>query len=91
MEKIEKEIFKHFKNLSDEIMSKEATDKDIVDDLMRTLNTCQSRLKEVEEQSDKAIKVLEVAVEGLYAISKYGNSQNIARKTLEQINSIRKK
>ena len=91
MERIEKEVFKHFKNLSDQIMSKEATNKDIVDDLMRNLSNCQSRLKEVEQESEKAIKILEVAVEGLYAISKYGNSQDIARKTLDQINSIRKK
>ena len=89
--RIERKVFEHFNNLSDQIMSKKATEKDIVDELMRTLNSCQSRLKELEVDSDKACRVIEIALEGLYAIAKFGDSQDIATKTLEQINTIRQK
>ena len=89
MERIEKEIFKHFESLSEQIMSKEATDKDIINDLMRSLSNCKSRLNQIEKDSQDAAKIIEIALEGLYAISKFGDSQGIARKTLDQINNIR--
>ena len=89
MEIIEKEILKHFENLSEQIMSKEATDKDIVNDLMGSLSNCQSRLTQIEKDSQDAVKIIEIALEGLYAISKFGDSQGIAKKTLDQINNIR--
>ena len=89
MEKIEVKIFEHFKNLSDQIMSKEATNNDIIDDLMRSLTSCQSKMNDLQRDSEVASKIIEIALEGLYAIARYGDSQDIAKKTLDQINELR--
>ena len=66
----------------------EMTNKDMVDELLRTLNVVKKELSTVKEQCSKMNIITKLAMEGLIAIAKFGDSQKIATKTIEQINSL---
>lgn len=69
---------------------KQLTNKEMVDHLLRSLNLVKNELADVKEKCSSMNKVNQLAIEGLIAIAKFGDSQNIAIKTMEQINSISK-
>ena len=66
----------------------EMTDKDMVDSLLRTLNIVKTELTTVKAECSKMNNINKLAMEGLVAIAKFGDSQEIAIKTIDQINNL---
>ena len=68
----------------------EMTDKEMVDDLLRVLNVVKNELSIIKDECSRMNTINKLAMEGLLAISKFGDSQEIAIKTIEQINNLDK-
>ena len=69
-------------------MSHKMTEKEMIDSLLSANSELRKQLKDLEEDVDFKKSVIAIALSGLYAIEKYGNSQEIASKTLSQIEDL---
>ena len=72
-------------------MSSEMTDMEIIDSLLRTTNALREQVKSLEEMLEIEKSSSKLALEGLSAINEYGDSQEIASKTIQQIKDLEKK
>ena len=69
-------------------MSYKMTEKEMIDNLLST-NTRLRRQTDAKQLIMKCLnKKLEIAMEGLEAIEQYGNTNDIASKTIEQIKEV---
>ena len=82
----EDKIKDYFKKKGSEM--NEMTDKDMVDSLLRTLNVVKDELTTVQAECSKMNNINKLAMEGFVAIAKFGDSQDIAIKTIDQINNL---
>ena len=60
------------------------SEEEMIQSLLSTINRLNSKIASLEN-------VIEIALEGLHAIEEYGNSQEIASKTVNQIKDLDKK
>ena len=72
-------------------MSSEMTDMEIIDSLLRNTNALREQVKSLEEMLEIEKSSSKLALEGLSAINEYGDSQEIASKTIQQIKDLEKK
>tara|TARA_B100001250_G_C19714796_1_gene750892 strand:+ start:446 stop:676 length:231 start_codon:yes stop_codon:yes gene_type:complete len=69
-------------------MSQKMTGKEMIDSLLSANGEIRRQLKDLQEDVDFKKSLIAIALSGLYAIEKYGNSQEIASKTLSQIEDL---
>tara|TARA_R100000908_G_C3754250_1_gene148579 strand:- start:374 stop:640 length:267 start_codon:yes stop_codon:yes gene_type:complete len=82
----EDKIKDYFKKEGSEM--NEMTDKEMVDSLLRTLNVVKNELSVIKAECSKMNDINKLAMEGLVAIAKFGDSQEIAIKTISQIDNL---
>ena len=61
------------------------TEKEMIDSLLSANSELRKQLKDLEEDVDFKKSVIDISLSGLRAIEMYGNTQEIASKTLSQI------
>ena len=64
------------------------TEKEMIDSLLSANKEIRKQLEDSQEDVEFKKSVIAIALSGLYAIEKYGNSQEIASKTLSQIEDL---
>lgn len=64
------------------------TKKEMIDTLLSTNNQIRKQVNAKQVVLECLNKKLEIAIEGLEAIEKFGNSNKIATKTIKQIEEI---
>lgn len=69
-------------------MSQKMTEKEMIDSLLSANKEIRKQLEDSQEDVEFKKSVIAIALSGLYAIEKYGNSQEIASKTLSQIEDL---
>ena len=69
-------------------MSHKMTEKEMIDSLLSANSELRKQLKDLEEDVDFKKSVIDISLSGLRAIEMYGNTQEIASKTLSQIEEL---
>ena len=64
------------------------TEKEMIDSLLSANSELRKQLKDLEEDVDFKKSVIDISLSGLRAIEMYGNTQEIASKTLSQIEEL---
>ena len=64
------------------------TEKEMIDSLLSANSELRKQLKDLEEDVDFKKSVIGISLNGLRAIEMYGNTQEIASKTLSQIEEL---
>ena len=64
------------------------TEKEMIDSLLSANSELRKQLKDLEEDLDFKKSVIAISLNGLRAIEMYGNTQEIASKTLSQIEEL---
>ncbi len=72
-------------------MSQKMTEQEMIDSLLSANGQLRKQLKDSEEDIEFKKSVIVIALEGLYAIEQFGDAQEIAKKTLEQIKDLENK
>ena len=66
-------------------MSHQMSDQEMIDSLLSTNSQLRERIKTLEFHKINLKEIIDTAIEGLNAIEEYGNSQEIASKTIQQM------
>lgn len=72
-------------------MSQKMTEQEMIDSLLSANGQLRKQVKDLEETVEFKTSIIVIALEGLYAIEEYGDAQEIAKKTLEQIKDLENK